>query len=341
MRVLESVEAGFPGPEAWDRLVAQEPRGHLLQTWAWGELKGAFGWTPIRLALEIDGQLVAGAQTLYRRLGPVSMGYIPRGPVLPQEDPQMVEALWRAIHRRSRRMRAFSLKIEPEWYDEEAHRHDWLVAHGFRPSQGCIQPRRTIIVDLSADEQEILARMKSKWRYNIRLSRRKGVEIREEGLQGLDAFYRLMRITSERDGFGIHSLAYYRRTLELFSPSNRVRLYMAYYQSQPLAGLIVFAFNQHAWYMYGASSNAHREKMPNHALQWRAMQWAKSVGCTQYDLWGITDVEPNSPSAALMGVQRFKAGFGGETVRTVGAYDRVYLPPLYWLMRQVWSRRQG
>ena len=114
---------------------------------------------------------------------------------------------------------------------------------------------------------------------------------------------------------------------------------MAYYEDRPLAGLIAFAFNKQAWYMYGASSNVHRELMPNHQLQWRAMQWAKSVGCTQYDLWGITDLRGSS--AALAGVQRFKAGFGGEIVRYVGAYDRVYSAPLHWLMRKVWARRQG
>lgn len=340
MRVLVSGEPTFPDPTAWDRLVAQDPRGHLLQTWAWGELKGAFGWEPVRVAVERDGALVAGAQALFRRMGPLSLGYVPKGPVLLDRDEAVAEALWRAIHGLSRRRRAVALKVEPEWRDDDAAAHEALRSWGFRPSPDTIQPRRTIIVSLEADEEAILARMKPKWRYNIRLSMRKDVEVREES-DALPAFYALMRVTGERDGFGIHSLDYYRRAIALFAPLDRVRLLMAYYDGEPLGGLVVYAFNRQSWYMYGASSDAHRERMPNHQLQWRAMQWAMSRGCTQYDLWGITDVNEDSPSAGLSGVERFKAGFGGEVVRYVGAYDIVYAPPLYWLMGRVWARRRG
>ncbi|MBC7237207.1 MAG: peptidoglycan bridge formation glycyltransferase FemA/FemB family protein, partial [Chloroflexi bacterium] len=311
------------------------------QTWAWGELKADFGWTPVRLAVtQSDGEegIVAGAQVLYRRLGPLSMGYLPKGPWFVQEADEASDALWQAIHRLSRLMRAVALKVEPEWFDEEAVRHAWLVGHGFQPGEP-VQPRRTIVVDLTADEEEILARMKSKWRYNVRLSMRRGVEVREGTEKDLGLFYRLMAVTGERDEFGIHSEAYYRRAFELFAPCGRARLFLAYYDGQPLAGLMVFLFNRRGYYLYGASSDAHRELMPNHQLQWRAMQWAKEQGCISYDLWGITDIDPDSPSAELSGVERFKAGFGGQTVRTVGAYDYVYHRCLYGLAIRL--RRRG
>ena len=181
--------------------------------------------------------------------------------------------------------------------------------------------------------------MKSKWRYNIRLSERKGVEVSEGHLDDLPAYYELMRITGERDGFGIHSLAYYRRAYDLFVESERVRLLVATYQDEPIAGLIAYAFNEMSWYMYGASSMSHRNLMPNHQLQWRAMQWAKEIGCTQYDLWGITDRDSDDESASLSGVERFKRGFGGETVRYVGAYDYVYSRPLYHALNTLWARK--
>jgi peptidoglycan pentaglycine glycine transferase (the first glycine) len=330
-------------PDAWDRRVACDPRGHLLQTWAWGELKREFGWTPVRIAVsagrgEDEQDVLAGAQVLYRHLGPVSMGYVPKGPWCIQEasagPPAALQALWQAIHSVSRRMRAIALKVEPEWYDQERERHTWLTGQGFRPADP-VQPRRTLVVDLTADEEEILMRMKSKWRYNVRLSMRRGVEVTAQPIDAIDAFYRLMTITGERDEFGVHSQAYYRRALALLRPLGRAQLFMAHYEGQPLAGLMAFAFDHRAYYMYGASSNVHRELMPNHQLQWRAMQWAKERGCTEYDLWGITDRDPDEEtengSAALGGVERFKAGFGGDTVRTVGAYDRVYVRPLYWL----------
>ncbi|MHB1319870.1 MAG: lipid II:glycine glycyltransferase FemX [Anaerolineae bacterium] len=337
MRAIDSLHDGLD-EAVWDRLVAQDPNGHLLQTWDWGELKGTFGWTPWRVAIERDGSLAAGAQVLYRRLGPLTMAYIPKGPVLGSEDSEVEHELWRAVHAHSRRMRAVLLKVEPEWRDDEPDRHASLVRHGFRPSINTIQPRRTVIVDLSDDEETLLARMKAKWRYNIRLSARKGVEIRTPGHEGLDIFYDLMRVTGERDAFGIHSKAYYERAYSLFSEHGRVRLLVAYRDDEPLAALMPFAFNGQSWYMYGASSNSGRELMPNHLLQWRAMQWARAEGCTQYDLWGISDADASTDD--LQGVQRFKEGFGGEVVRYVGAYDYVYLTPVYRVMERVWARRR-
>ena len=339
MRVIDSVKGGLR-EDIWDRLVSQDANGHLLQTWAWGDLKQAFGWTPWRIAIEQDGTLVAGAQVLYRRLGPLTMAYIPKGPVLCCEDSEVEHALWQAVHAHSRGMRAISLKVEPEWRDDEPDRHNWLRRYGFRPSDITIQPRRTVIVDLTEDEESILARMKAKWRYNIRLSARKGVEVREAGSEGMDIFYSLMQVTGERDAFAIHSRAYYEQAFALFAAHNRVRLLIAYQGDVPLAALMPFCFNGQGWYMYGASANTGRELMPNHQLQWRAMQWARSAGCTQYDLWGISDAGPDAQEDDLQGVQRFKEGFGGEIVRYVGAYDYVYLPPAYALLRRVWARRR-
>jgi lipid II:glycine glycyltransferase (peptidoglycan interpeptide bridge formation enzyme) len=339
MRVLDSLGA-FPDPATWDALVAADLRGHLLQTWAWGDLKGAFGWTPVRLAVDRDGALVAGAQVLYRRLGPITTAYIPKGPVLPDDGHEVADLLWQGIARVSRRMRAISLKVEPEWRDEDAAAHRWLLERGLRPSAEPIQPRRTIIVDLRPSEDAILARMKPKWRYNIRLAMRHGVEVREGGVDDLPLFYRLMQTTGQRDRFAIHSIAYYRRAWECFAPQGRARLLIASHQGEPLGALMAYAFNGQSWYMFGASSDAHRETMPNHLLQWRAMQWARSCGCAQYDFWGITDVDASSPTAALEGVERFKGGFGGEVARYVGAYDQDYAPALAWTMRRAWALRR-
>jgi lipid II:glycine glycyltransferase (peptidoglycan interpeptide bridge formation enzyme) len=238
-------------------------------------------------------------------------------------------------------MRALAIKVEPDWPDQDVAAHDRLRGWGFCPEAETVQPRRTILVDLEGGEDEILARMKPKWRYNIRLSARKGVVVEAAGAGGLAAFYDLMQVTGERDGFGVHSRAYYERALALFAPLGRAQLFLASYEGEPLGGLMAFAFNGSAYYMYGASANAHRECMPNHGLQWRAMQWAREQGCRQYDFWGITDVEGDLASAALSGVERFKGGFGGRVVRYVGAYDHVYRPLPYRLLQWAWARRRA
>jgi lipid II:glycine glycyltransferase (peptidoglycan interpeptide bridge formation enzyme) len=189
-------------------------------------------------------------------------------------------------------------------------------------------------VDLHGDEDQILARMKQKTRYNIRLALKKGVVVYPSS--DVDTFYRLMTITGERDRFGYHSLAYYQRAFELFYPHGECELLMAEYQGEPLAALMVFARGKRAWYFYGASASQHRERMPTYLLQWEAMRWARSRGCSTYDLWGVPDydvptLEANftKRSEGLWGVYRFKRGFGGQLQRAYGSWDRVYRPALY------------
>lgn len=335
MRIYEASELGLTSQQ-WDTLVAADPRGHLLQTWAWGEVKKAFGWQVRRFVIKLDGKLVGGAQVLFQRQGPFLLAYLPKGPFFVHDDPLAAHALWQAIHRRCRRLGAFSLKLEPEWEDDAQDRLVWLAQNGFHPSPITIQPRSTVIVDLLASENDILSRMKQKWRYNTRLSERKGVEVRQVGEAELGIFYTLMQTTGQRDQFGIHSLEYYRRIFHLFSVDKRAQLLLAYYQGEPLAGLMLFTFNQQAWFLYGASGNTHRETMPNQLLQWRAMQQARSQGCRQYDLWGILDTEASQEADDLGGVGRFKLGFGGRVVRYVGAYDYVYIKPFYWVGTRYW-----
>jgi lipid II:glycine glycyltransferase (peptidoglycan interpeptide bridge formation enzyme) len=149
-----------------------------------------------------------------------------------------------------------------------------------------------------------------------------------------------MSVTGERDAFAVHSPAYYYQAYDSLTPGDRARLLIASYGGQPLAALLVCACGDKAWYMYGASSDAHRERMPAYALQWAAMRWAKARGCTTYDLWGIPDVDEDTLEAqfttrsdGLWGVYRHKRGYGGEVVRYARAFDRVCSRPGHWVYR--------
>ena len=339
MDLYLSLEDNFPSPPVWDNFVSRAPDGHLLQSWAWGELKGEFGWRPVRVAVRDGDHWIAGAQILFRPL-PFSrcIAYVPRGPCLMQRDPEVTRALLEGIHHVAQQSGAIFLKLEPNW-EEKEETHTWLRDQGFIPSAQTIQPRRTILLDLTADKEAILAQMKSKTRYNIRLAERKGVQVRQGTEADIPLFHQLMVITGKRDRFGVHSEAYYRAVWRHLSAQGRAVLLLASYRGEVLAGLFAAAFGTTAIYMYGASSNRHRNRMPNHRLQWEAICWAKRQGCRHYDFWGIPDLDPNSATATLTGVHRFKRGFGGCIVRYVGAYDYVYSRPLYRLWTQAWSLR--
>ncbi len=329
--------------QTWNSFVAASSTGHLLQSWQWGQLKAAFGWQAVRIGVEDGGRLVAGAQVLFRSLLPsfpyLSIAYVPKGPVLDFGNQVVSKALLSAIHRLARRRKAILLKIEPEQPDSP-NLAGQLQAYGFRPSRQTIQPRSTIHIDLRAGLEEILARMKSKTRYNVRLAGRKGVLVREGTAEDMPIFYRLVELTGRRDGFAVHSREYYETAYRLFVPLGLAKLFLATYRDEVIAGLMAFAFGQRAWYMYGASSDRERNRMPNHLLQWEAIRWARERGCLTYDLWGIPDEVGREPEkytrtvtdrrGGLWGVYRFKQGFGGQVVRYVGAYDYIYNPALAW-----------
>jgi lipid II:glycine glycyltransferase (peptidoglycan interpeptide bridge formation enzyme) len=187
--------------------------------------------------------------------------------------------------------------------------------------------------------------MHQKTRYNIRLAQKKGVNVCVS--TEIAQFENLMQVTGQRDGFAVHGLAYYQKAYDLFAPANQCALLIADYEGQPLAGLMVFRRGARAWYLYGASNEEERNRMPTYLLQWQAMRWARERGCTEYDLWGVPDAGQDelekgftTRSDGLWGVYRFKRGFGGELRRTVGAWDRVYNPELYTAYRW-WINRRG
>jgi peptidoglycan pentaglycine glycine transferase (the first glycine) len=314
----------------WEAYLSKHKSPHLLQSRAWGDLKSDFGWK-----VEYIQSGEAGAQILFRRfpLG-YSLAYIPKGPLgewLPGILPELDAVC--------KKQRCFAVKIEPD-EDSNTARMNELLEQDLIASPHTVQPKTTLIVDLTSDEDRLLAAMHPKTRYNIRLATRKGVKVKP--WEDLDSFGRMMKETADRDGFGTHTPSYYQRAYELFHPDGSCELLMAEYEGIPLAALMVFAHGTRAWYLYGASINLERNRMPTYLLQWEAMKWAKGKGCVIYDLWGIPDEsqknlesEFTSRKDGLWGVYRFKRGFGGEVVHSIGAWDRVYIPSIYRLYR--WS----
>ncbi|MBI3912892.1 MAG: peptidoglycan bridge formation glycyltransferase FemA/FemB family protein [Chloroflexi bacterium] len=328
---------------------------HLLQTHAWGELKQRFGWSVLCVSSDGQGAAIAGTSHLHIRRLPFGFrfAYTPRGPAVTAVDRDLIRAHLNLLHDAARNAGAFVLRIEPNWLYDPAL-DQFLRGIGWMPAPP-IQPRTTIHVDLTRELGAIFAAMKPKWRYNIRLAERKGVTVRAGGIADARVFYDLLKTTGGRDRFAIHSFDYYRAAIELLG--DYARLFIAEYQGETLAAIFVTAVDDEAIYLYGASSNVHRDAMPNHTLHWHAMQWAHERGCARYDLWGIADTawaevdeaaqparnEEKAKDAEAMphGLYRFKQGFGGKVVRYIGAYDFVYQRTQYELFTRAMRLRRG
>ncbi|HEV7126395.1 MAG TPA: peptidoglycan bridge formation glycyltransferase FemA/FemB family protein [Ktedonobacterales bacterium] len=321
--------------DQWNRFVEAAATGYITQTYEWGDLSAHLGDAIVRLGA-FDGDELRGAMiVLVSRMPPLGLRYlyVPRGPVVDDPASPALPALLAEARRLARRTGAFMLKVEP---NVPAGDPAWLGALarlGFRRNPYATHPRRSWVVDVTPSEQQLLANMKMTWRYNVRAAARKGVVVREAtAAADLAAWYRLYQETAQRDGFAIHPQDHYANVLELYRARGAGVQFLAEYNGTPIAGLIVCRCGAVATSMFSASSNQHRDRRPNHLLQWTGMRWAKSHGCALYDFRAIAErLEPTEPDYSLY---TYKEGFGGYSVLTLEGHDLPYNLPLYWAYRQ-------
>ncbi len=328
--------------ERWNRFVEACPTGNVTQTYEWGELSSSLGNGVVRLGALEDGEL-HGAMLCVIAAAPVLRRpylYVPRGPVVADPAGPALSALVSRATQEARARGAFMLKVEPNVPDGDER---WLVALralGFRRNRFATHPRRSWVVDITPREDDILAAMKEKWRYNIRLAGRKGVRVREASRpEDVDIFYALYQETAVRDGFYIHPRRHYADILRLYGERDAAVLLLAEYEGAPIAGLIVVRCGPVATYMFGASSNQHRNRMPNHLLQWTAIQWAKVRGCAVYDFRAIA--ETLDPNEDLFSLYTYKQGFGGYSVLSLETHDLPYNIPVYWAYERLLALKRA
>jgi len=315
-------------PRQFDALLLRLARPHILQSSHWAALKAPL-WQSQAFIWEERATPLAVASVLTRRLGrlPVKVQYVPKGPIV-ADRPGVWERVLAGLEHHAREKHTLFIKIDPDIDADSAAGQaliDLLKRRGWRFSPEQIQFRNTVISDLRPDEDSMLAAMKAKTRYNIRLAARRGVQVRTSA--DFETFYRLYAETAQRDGFLIRPRPYYLRVMQRLQGAGLGQLLLATVEEQAIAGVFLFRFGPTAWYFYGASSNQHRRLMPNYLLQWQAMCWAKAQGCSTYDWWGAPDeLDESDP---MWGVYRFKVGFGGTLRRWIGAWDYTPRPTLY------------
>jgi lipid II:glycine glycyltransferase (peptidoglycan interpeptide bridge formation enzyme) len=306
----------------------------LLQTGFWGYHKNRFGW-------QAHGFACGGPRfsllVLCREILPgFGLAYVPHGPAI-AEPPLPAHFLARLGKDLAQLLPPSTMLIRYDlpWTRSGDAPRQKQEFPGLKKGPD-VQPASTVVIDLAGDEQKLLAAMKAKTRYNIRLSDKKGVRVSEGGEEDLAAWYDLYRETARRDRISVHSFDYYRTLFQAASGSwaagggagrdapgdgagPRLKLLLARAGDELLAGIIVAFHRATATYLYGASSNRGRNLMPNYALQWRALQLAREAGCLSYDLFGIPP-RPD-PGHPMHGLYRFKTGFGGRIVHRYGCYD--------------------
>ena len=354
----------------------QNQEQHFLQTEFWANFKGRHGWKTYFFIF--DGENISKVDSFKEckenekclsvlvrsfslKIKKFSIAYIPMFPEFSSNEENLRQNFFNELESISKKIFKFlpqntiCIRFDPALDFENLEERNNFVANekkffrqhkdnkeNFRIEKTAtdIQPPDTVLLSLLESEEKILSEMKSKWRYNIRLAAKKGVEVKSYSAKEADfskafeEFFKLFMQTSERDGVQFHQKNYY---LDLLNSSAEnpnapvVKLYLATHESDVLAGIITLFCKKEAVYLYGASGNIKRNFMPAYLLQWNAICDAKKFGCPIYDFYGCPPEEnKNHP---MHGLFLFKTGFGGKLIHRPGSFDVVLKKNWYTLYR--------
>ncbi len=315
----------------YESFVSASPHGSFYQSTKWLKVKNNWQHEIVVCRDKKNKKIIGGLLILIQKIPGfnTSFLYSPRGPVCDLHNQEMLSELICEIKKLAKKYNAHMFKMDPNISISDNNFLEIAQKLGFVHFTGgqnfeTIQSRfnyRLYINNRSADE--LMANFHSKTRYNIRVAQKHGVEVKICNQEYLDDFIKIMKVTGERDKFNVRPKDYFIRMLD--SLGSNVRLYMAFYQNQPIAGAITTNYAGQTCYVYGASDNRHRNVMPNYLIQWEMIKWAVETNCYVYDFQGVSG-DTTNPENPLYGLYRFKKGFNGQLDELAGEFDLIFKP---------------
>lgn len=320
----------------YEAFLQSHPKGHFAQSVLWAKQKPMWKWEAI-VSRDQNGKIKGSLAVLIRKIVPglpFTMMYGCRGPVTDLDDRETMKDLVDGAKKLAKKYHSYVIKIDPDVPSTETAYTKMLEELGFRLTGGgatfdAIQPQYVFRLNTEGKtSEELLMSLPQSTRRKVRAGAKKGVTVEIRGKEAVPDFARLMLETGVRDGFVTREASYFENMLD--NLGEHARLYMAYYEGHAIAGTLAIWYGDKVWYLYGASSNEHRNLMPNYMLQWSMIEWAVEKGCRIYDFRGVPGrVGEDHP---LYGLYKFKLGFGGDYVEFVGEMDMVLNPPVNWMI---------
>lgn len=311
----------------YEEFVSASAKGHFLQSYNWSKVKDSWKWEAAAVRDE-NGKICGAFSVLIRKVPglPYTLMYSARGPVCDVHDKNTLKELTDAALFLAKKHKAYAFKLDPDVLSSDTEFIEIMKELGYKHTPGSkdfdgIQPNYVFRLNVkNKTEDELLAAFHQKTRYNLKLSVRKGVEVRLCGKEMLHDFSRIMLETGNRDGFVTRPESYFATMMDALGEN--CRLYMAFLEDKPIAGTLAVHYGNKVWYLYGASSNKHRNAMPNYQLQWEMIKWSVECKCDIYDFRGVSgDISPENP---LYGLYNFKKGFSGDFCEFCGEFTQVY-----------------
>ena len=328
MRLLEEKDK-----QEYKEFLESHDRCNFQQSLEWGNVKTSWKKEVI-LSEDKDGK-IRGSLCVWVRKIPIigNIMYSARGPVCDLYDEEVIKDLKEGADILAKKYNAVVERVEPDILKSDEEFRKIITKNGFKIKDDSkdfkdeIQPRFVFRLNLKGKtEEEIFAELHQKTRYNVRLATKKGVVIKEGTREDLKEFHRIMIKTGERNNFIIRSLEYFEKMYDEMAP-NHMKLLMAYHEDKPISGIIPIMYGNKVWYLYGASSNSHRNLMPNYLLQWTMIQEAIKMGADMYDFRGVSGVVDESHPQ--YGLYRFKKGFNADFTEFIGEIYIPYKPLVY------------
>ena len=315
--------------EEYEAFVSAHPAREFTQSLRWPKVKSNWGYEGI-LSRGADGAIRGAMLVLVQKIPLIgsSFLYAPRGPVCDLHDRETLADLMAGVDALAKKHRAHAFKVDPNVLFSDSEAVENLKSLGLKQSYGPdgfegIQARFNYRLYLQGrTEEELLMNLTQSCRRKVRIAQRSGVEVRPVGPEHLDDFVRIMEVTGKRDGFAVRPKGYFARMLEALGP--HARLYMGFYEGVPVCGALSTNYAGKVCYVYGASDNLHRDKMPNYLMQWEMIRWASQTGCTVYDFQGVSG--NLTEGSHMYGLYQFKRGFNGQLDELAGEFDKIYRP---------------
>ncbi|CAN5907245.1 peptidoglycan bridge formation glycyltransferase FemA/FemB family protein [soil metagenome] len=322
----------------WNDWLQDSPAGgHVFQSYEWGEFKRNLGWTPLRIVLEREGEIVGCGQFLLYKTTPVpgALMYSPKGPWLPWDDEAAVRAFFEGVRKIAEEHGVHTVKIEPEILETQEDTKSLLGELGFQKFRWDLNFKTTMVVDLEPAEEDLLANMKKDTRYGVRRAGREEVQVVEDNsAEAREDFWRMFEQTAERKAFWYRPREYQFAAWQSMYDTERAHLFFAAHEGERLAGAISYMFGEKCWYIQAAAVDYKRNLQPTYLLQWEIMRWAKQNGATCYDMMAVPGPDELDESHPLYGVYKFKAGFGSEMRDFIGCFDL----PIKHAQERLWNR---
>ncbi len=320
--------------KTWDQFINSQD-GSFLQSWEWGSLQEKLGREVKRLAiLDQTTQKPLLLSSIIKHHLPFGKSYFysPRGPIT--EKPEIISKLFLDEVRKIADKGMIFLRIEPISKNNKIF-PDKLKLSGLQEVQP-VQPKATLILDLTKTKEDLLKAMEYETRYAIRLAQRRNVKIiKPEGLSekkgAFEEFWRLLQETAKFHHFKIYPKDYYWQVLSS-NDNFQSEIFLADLNKTIIGTNIIVFLGKTATYLYSASLKGYGKFNAPSLLLWEAILEAKKKGCQNFDFWGINS-SISSRSSRWAGFTAFKKSFGGQEVNYVGTWDYILNKKFYFLYK--------